>query len=100
MKGEDRLSVDLGLSKDRGVLPGSCVRSRPVAAPTEGGGKKGRANARPEMCLIPRGMNKGSGSLQGVFSGEIFITQIVGNRFMIDMPCMNVKTISQVRVAS
>ena len=53
--------------------------------------------ARPEMCLTCRG-KVGSGSVEGIVSGEILVTEIVGNRFMIDVPCMYVETVSEVRI--
>ena len=82
-------------------------RSRPMAAPTGTVGdcplfnpKKGRAIARPDSCLIPPGGLLGvSGSFEGILGGEIFVTEVTSNRFVIDMPCMNVQTIRKVRIA-
>ena len=40
-----------------------------------------------------------SGSFEGILGGEIFVAEVTSNRFVIDMPCMNVQTVRQVRIA-
>ena len=47
----------------------------------------------------PEGDTKGSGSFEGILGGEILVAEIMGDSLMIDMPCVYVQTIGEMRVA-